>query len=149
MATIRKEFHLTTAIADVWDALRDFYAVHERLAPGFVTALEKEAGARVITFANGAVAREVLVGIDEDHRRLAYTIPSEQLTYHGATAQLFPDAKGGCHFVWITDVLPDGMAPYISAQMDEGVKAMAATFHNENHASENNTIISNRPKSTR
>lgn len=128
MATIRKDFHLSNALEDVWDALRDFYAVHERLAPGFVTALEKEDGARLLTFANGAVAREVLVGIDDDNRRLAYTIPSERLTYHGATAQLFEDAKGGCRFVWITDVLPDDMAPYISAQMDEGVKAMVTAF---------------------
>lgn len=123
MATIRKDFHLNAAPEDVWDALRDFYAVHERLAPGFLTALEKQPGARVVTFANGSVAREVLVSIDDDHRRLVYTIPSDRLEYHGASAQVFPEEKGS-RFVWITDLLPDAMAPYISAQMDEGVKAM-------------------------
>lgn len=125
MATIRKDFRLNAPIEDVWDALRDFYAVHERLAPGFLTALEKEPGARVLTFANGSVAREVLVAIDDDNRRLVYTIPSERLTYHGASAQIFPDGAG-CRFVWITDLLPDAMAPYIGAQMDEGVAAMTA-----------------------
>ena len=124
MASIRKEFHLNAAIEDVWDALRDFYAVHERLAPGFLTALERQPGARVLTFANGSVAREVLVSIDDDHRRLVYTIPSDRLEYHGASAHALPDGKAGCRFVWITDVLPDAMAPHISAQMDEGVKAM-------------------------
>jgi len=128
MATIRKDFHLTAAVADVWDALRDFYAVHERLAPGFVTALEKEAGARVLTFANGTTAREVLVGMDEDHRRLAYTIPSERFVHHSASAEVQPASDGGCRFIWITDVLPETIAPYISAQMDEGVKAMKKAF---------------------
>ncbi len=131
MATIRKEFHLNTAIEDVWDALRDFYAVHERIAPGFLTALERQPGARVVTFANGSVAREVLVSIDDDHRRLVYTIPSDRLEYHGASAQVFPDGKGGCRFVWLTDVLPDAMAPYISAQMEEGVKVMAKTLERQ------------------
>ncbi|HEY4126211.1 MAG TPA: SRPBCC family protein [Rhizomicrobium sp.] len=124
MASIVKDFHVNAPIEDVWDALRDFYAVHERLAPGFLTAVEKEPGARVVRFANGSVAREVLVSIDDDHRRLVYTIPSERLQYHGASAQVFPDGKTGCRFVWITDLLPDAMAPYVSAQMDEGVKAM-------------------------
>jgi carbon monoxide dehydrogenase subunit G len=135
MAIVRKEFHLNAPIEEVWDALRDFYAVHERLAPGFLTALEKEPGARVVTFANGSVAREVLVGLDEDHRRLVYTIQSERLAYHGASAQLFPDGKAGCRFVWITDVLPDAMAPYISAQMDEGAAVMARTLEEGKNSS--------------
>jgi len=131
MASVVKDFHVNAPVEDVWDALRDFYAVHERLAPGFLTAMQKEEGARILTFANGSVAREVLVSIDDDRRRIVYTIPSERLAYHGASAQVFPDGKG-CRFVWITDLLPDAMAPYISAQMDEGVKAMTAKL--EAHA---------------
>ena len=127
MASIRKEFHLNAPTEEVWDALRDFYAVHERLAPGFLIALEREPGARVLTFFDGSVAREVLVSIDDEHRRLVYTIPSERLTYHGASAQVFADEKG-CRFVWITDLLPDAVATHISGQMDEGVKAMKAKF---------------------
>jgi hypothetical protein len=130
MATIRKEFHLNASIEDVWDALRDFYAVHERLAPGFLTALQREPSARVLTFFDGSVAREVLVSIDDEQRRLVYTIPSERLQYHGASAQVFADGKG-CRFVWITDLLPDAAAPYISGQMDEGVKAMRAKLEAE------------------
>jgi len=127
VASIRKEFHLNASVEEVWDALRDFYAVHERLAPGFLTALEREPGARVLTFFDGSVAREVLVSIDDEHRRLVYTIPSERLSYHGASAQVFADGKG-CRFVWITDLLPDAVATHISGQMDEGVKAMKAKF---------------------
>jgi carbon monoxide dehydrogenase subunit G len=130
MASIVKDFHVNAPVEEVWDALRDFYAVHERLAPGFLTAMQREDDARVLTFANGSVAREVLVSVDDDRRRIVYTIPGERLAYHGASAQVFADGEG-CRFVWITDLLPDAMAPYISAQMDEGVKAMTAKLESE------------------
>ena len=56
MATIRKEIALDARPDDVWAALRDFHAVHERLAPGFVTESRPDGDARIVTFANGAVA---------------------------------------------------------------------------------------------
>lgn len=124
MATIRKEFSLRSKPEQVWDALRDFPAVHERLAPGFVLETRMDGDTRVVTFANGSVARETLVAIDEDNRRLAYMIRSERLTHHNASAQVIAQGDDKCRFVWITDVLPDAIAPYISSQMDLGVEAM-------------------------
>ena len=53
------------AAADVWDALRDVGALHTRLAVGFVTDGRMEPGARVVTFANGVVARELIVAVDD------------------------------------------------------------------------------------
>jgi len=128
MATIRKEFSLHRNAEQVWDALRDFPAVHERLAPGFVIDTKMDGDTRVVTFANGSVARETLVTIDEDNRRLAYMIRSERLTHHNASAQVFALGGDECRFVWITDVLPDEIAPYISTQMDLGVEAMKKAF---------------------
>ena len=128
MATIRKEFSLHRNAAQLWDALRDFPAVHERLAPGFVIDTKMDGDTRVVTFANGSVARETLVTIDEDDHRLAYTIRSERLTHHNASAQVFALGGDECRFVWITDVLPDEIAPYISTQMDLGVEAMKKAF---------------------
>jgi hypothetical protein len=37
---------------------------HTRFAPGFVTSATLEEGARVVTFANGVVARELIVDVD-------------------------------------------------------------------------------------
>jgi hypothetical protein len=128
MATIRKEFSLNVGAEQVWDALRDFGAVHERLVPDFVLDTKLDGDARIITFANGTIARETLVAIDEDARRLAYMIRSERLTHHNASAQVFEYGDGVCRFVWITDVLPDGIAPYISSRMDLGAAAMQRNF---------------------
>ena len=125
MATVYKEFVVEAGAAQVWDALRDFNAVHTRLAPGFLTACTIDAeGARILTFANGLVAREVLVGIDEAHRRLAYTVTGGNATHHHATAQVFEEGEGRSRFVWITDVLPDEHARPIAAMMDQGVLVM-------------------------
>jgi hypothetical protein len=37
---------------------------------------------------------------------------------------VFAESDGRTRFVWITDVLPNEIAPYIDAQMDQGALAM-------------------------
>ncbi len=124
MATIYKEFTVEAGVDRVWDALRDFGAVHQRLAPGFVTDCKVEEGARVVTFANGLVARELLVGIDESARRLCYSAVGGKATHHNASAQLFAEGPGRTRFVWITDVLPNELAGFIDAMMEQGAGVM-------------------------
>jgi hypothetical protein len=130
VASIRKQIALPLPAAEVWDALADFYAVHIRVAPGFLTGLVVEDGARVVTFANGSVAREVLVSCDQEHRRLVYTIPSERMSAHSASFQVL-DAEDGCEVIWITDVLPNDLAPYIDGQMSQGAEVMRRTLAGE------------------
>ena len=129
MATIYKEFIVEADAGQVWDALRDFGAVHTRLAPGFLTGCELDGkGARIVSFANGLVARELLVGTDEANRRLAYTITGGKASHHHASAQVFTLGEGRSRFVWITDVLPDEFAAYIAPMMDQGGAAMKKTL---------------------
>jgi hypothetical protein len=129
MSTIYKEFIVEADAARVWDALRDFNAVHVRLAPGFLTGCTIDAeGARVLTFANGLVAREVPVGIDDTHRQLAYTVAGGKASHHHASAQVFTEGPGRSRFVWITDVLPDAMAAYVEPMMVQGAAAMKAAL---------------------
>ena len=87
MATICKEILIDAPPEQVWDALRDFGALHERLVPGFVVAAELHGDVRVITFFNGAVAQERLVASDDASRRLAYTVIDGPLnaTHHNAS----------------------------------------------------------------
>ena len=125
MATIRKEMYLSAPLERVWDALADFQHVHTRLAPGFVVDSKPDGDtARVITFSNGSVVKETLVTCDEEHHRLAYVVSSDRIVHHNASAEILADGPGRCRFVWTTDVLPNELAPYIDAQMDEGAKAM-------------------------
>lgn len=124
MATIYKEFELNVDAERVWDALRDFYRVHERLVPGFVTRCVAEPGARQITFANGLTARELLVGMSDSQRRVSYASVGGRATHHQASAQVFPVTASRCRFVWITDVLPDELAAPIEAMMEQGSAIM-------------------------
>ena len=129
MATIRKIIELNAPATQVMDALADFHHVHTRLAPGFVTDSKPDGNdARIVTFANGSIAREKLVTLDRAGRRLCYTIASERMTHHNASAELIPDGASKCRFVWTTDVLPDALASYIDQQMTDGAAVMKRTL---------------------
>jgi hypothetical protein len=130
MATVRKEIRLDARLEDAWDALRDFHAVHERLVPGFVVESRPDGDdARIVTFFNGAVAREICVGVDETAHRLAYHIPHglPGCTHHSASAEVIADGAG-CRFVWITDVLPDDLVGSIEPMMERGATVLKATL---------------------
>jgi hypothetical protein len=129
MATIRREIPIAAAPDAVWDAIRDFGGVHTRLAPGFVIDTKLEEGpTRVVTFANGLVARELIVSVEEDARRLAYSIVGGAPTHHNASFQVFAGGAGGTNLVWLADLLPDDVAPRVAAMMDQGAKAMQAAL---------------------
>ena len=128
MTTVYREFMVEADVNQVWDALRDFGAVHQRLAPGFVTDCRLEEGGRIVTFANGLVARELLVGLDESARRLCYSVAGGKATHHQASAQVFAEGENRTRFVWITDVLPAELAGFIDAMMAQGVEAMKRTL---------------------
>jgi hypothetical protein len=129
MASIRKELHLNESASKVWDALADFHNVHTRLAPGFVTNSTPDGDrARIITFSNGSIVKETLVTCDAQRRRLAYVVGSERITHHNASAEIVSDGNDQCRLIWITDVLPDELAPYIESQMSEGALAMKAAL---------------------
>jgi len=99
MASIQKNIIIDARPEDVWDALRDFGALHTRLVPGFVTDTKLDGDARIVTFANGTVAREVLVDSDDNKRRLVYAIKSDRLTQHSASAQVFAESDGRSRLV--------------------------------------------------
>jgi uncharacterized protein YndB with AHSA1/START domain len=124
MASIHKEIVIDAAPADVWDALRDFGALHTRLVPGFVTDTRLDGDARIVTFGNGTVARELLVDCNDERRRLVYAIVSERIKQHSASAQVFPEGDHRTRFVWIADVLPHEFASYMEGQMELGLAAM-------------------------
>ncbi len=128
MASIHKDIPIDASPDDVWDAVRDFGAVHQRLAPGFVTDARLEGHARIVTFHNGNVAREVLVDCDDTRRRLVYAIIGERVRHYNASVQVAPDGEARTWMTWIVDVLPNEIAAYISDQMDLSVLAMQKTL---------------------
>ena len=131
MASIYKEISLDARPEDVWAAVRDYGAVHQRVAPGFVTDCRLEGDSRIVTFANGNVAQERLVTVDEARMRLVYAVVSPRVRQHSASIQVFDDGEGRSRVVWIADVLPDEIGPYIDSQMDLGALAMQKQFRRD------------------
>lgn len=130
MATIIEETVVDAPAEEVWAALRDFGAVHTRLAPGFVVDAHVDGDVREVTFANGAVARELLVGRDEGARRLAYAVIESglPLRHHNASASVVAEGAHRSRFVWVTDVLPDEVAPVVAGMMAQGIEVMRRTL---------------------
>lgn len=128
MASILKEI-LVNAPADVvWSAIRDVGAVHERLVPGLVTAVQPEDGARVVTFANGIVVRERIISIDDGARRFAYSAVGGRTQHHNASMQVVPDGESCSRVLWYTDFLPDEAAGPVRALVDHGSVIMKQTL---------------------
>ena len=128
MASIHKDIPIDARPEDVWAAVRDFGAVHRRLAPGFVTDTRLDGDARIVTFHNGTLARELLVDCDDARRRLVYAIVGERAKHYSASVQVTADGEARTRMTWIVDVLPNEIAPYIAGQMDLAVLAMQKTL---------------------
>lgn len=128
MASIRKEIPIAARAEDVWAAVRDVGAVHQRLAPGFVLDTRLDNDARIVTFANGLVARELLVAVDDETRRVAYAVVGGRMTHHNASMQVFAEGEGRCRLVWIADLLPHDMAGPIGAMVEQGSAVMKQTL---------------------
>lgn len=128
MASIHEEIRIDTAPEHVWAALRDYGAVHTRLAPGFVTDTRLDGDARIVTFVNGMVARERIVDVDDKGRRLVWAVVEGRLTHHNGSLQVFPDGDGASRLVWIADLLPNELAGTVGAMMAHGMGVMKRTL---------------------
>jgi carbon monoxide dehydrogenase subunit G len=123
MASIHRDIPIDARPEDVWAAVRDFGAVH-RLAPGFVRDAQLDGDARVVTFANGTVARELLVDCDDTRRRLVYAVISERVKHYSASVRVAADGETRARLIWTVDLLPNDIAPHIVSQMDQAALAM-------------------------
>ena len=133
MASIREEIHIDVPPNQVWEALRDVGALHTRLVPGFVTDTRMDGDTRIVTFGNGMVAREEIVGIDDQRRRLAWAIVDPPFRHYSGVAWVEPDINGGTRFVWTADVLPNELAKQVETMMVAGIQVIKKTQEASHH----------------
>jgi hypothetical protein len=128
MASIRKQIKIDTDPAVAWDALRDYGALHTRLARGFVVDTQLEGPDRIVTFAGGGVRRERLIDLDDADCRLCWSMVDGPFTHHNGVHQVFPTEDGKTLFVWTADFLPDDAAGGAAERMDIGLAAIKRTL---------------------
>lgn len=122
MASIRKEILIQASLECVWEALKDVGALHTRLVPGFVVDTSLEPGARVVTFGNGQVVRELIVDVCDAEHRVAWAIVDPPFQHYSASAQVHEEERrGACRFVWRADLLPDDLADEVARMMEQGL----------------------------
>lgn len=127
MATLRRQLALNASSPSVWSAIRDFGAVHTRVAPGFLSKLAMDNGDRIVTFFNGLVARERLITVDDENCRLVYAVVEGRPSHYNAAVEVFPEGDGS-RLVWTIDILPDELAPTIGEMMDHAAGFMKKTL---------------------
>ena len=127
MATLHKEIHIEARAEVIWDAARDVGALHTRLVPGFVVDTQLEGNARIVTFGNGMVVRELIISVDDQRRRLAWTAIGGRTTHYNAVLEVLAD-RSGTRVVWTIDLLPDEMAEPVAAMQENGLAAMKETL---------------------
>ena len=127
MAAITKQIIIAVAPEQAWDAVRDWGAVHQRLCPGVLIDCVVEGETQIVTFA-GIVARELIVAVDDEARRLVWSVVgSALLTHHNGAMQVLADGEGS-RIVWTADLLPHTAAERAAGFMEVGCAAMKATL---------------------
>ena len=69
------------------------------------------------------VVHERIVDVDDDARRLAYTVVDGPFTHHHATFAVTAEPDGTSVLTWVSDLLPDDVAPMVEDLMDQGAAA--------------------------
>ena len=133
MASIHQEVLIEAQPDAVWDAVRDVGAAHLRVAPGFLTGCRMDdtpgaPRARIVSFANGLVARELIVDVDDTARRLVWAVVGGRMTHHNASMQISAEGPRHTRVVWIADLLPDELAGPVGAMIEQGLAAMQTTL---------------------
>lgn len=127
MASVTKEIVIRVGAEVAWARIRDFGGALS-LAPGFLLDCRLDGDARVVTFKNGRVARELLVDIDDKARRLVYAEPTEPFITRNASLQVLAEEDDRCRVIWIIDVLPHKFAELMRTNMEEALAIMRRTL---------------------
>jgi hypothetical protein len=127
MASVRREILIFARPEEVWAGLRDFGGA-QRLCPDLLVDCRLEEDARVVTFVDGRVARELLVDIDDEFRRVVYAEPAGKFITRNGALQVFTVGENCSRVVWINDLLPNDLATLIDSNMEKGLASMKATL---------------------
>ncbi|MGC0380122.1 SRPBCC family protein [Streptomyces sp. SAI-129] len=131
MASIVKEAVIEASADDVWAVIGDFAEGPPRIAPGYVVATRLAAAdVRVVTFADGVVARERLIALDHAARRIVWSVIGDTVrpAHDNASFQVVAESDTRTRLVWIHDVLPDELAKSVAEAMDGGLAVIRETL---------------------
>jgi hypothetical protein len=123
MATIWCEKELSVPAERAWAALRRVDMAHSLFSPVLVDCA-MDGDIRTVTFANGLIVCERIITVDEQRRRVAYSVIGGRFEIHASSMSILPINEKTCRFVWISDFLPDDRAGTVQALVEQGSSAL-------------------------
>ena len=130
MATIWWEEPVAAPAERAWAALRRVEQAHLLFSPVLVGA-EMEGDIRTVTFANGLVARERVITVDEQRRRVVYSVLGNNFEHHSASMTIQPVDEVSCRFIWVSDFLPDARIQAVQPLVEQGSRALAKNIKDD------------------
>lgn len=124
MASIWWEESVSVSADAAWQALRRPEQAHAVFAPVLV-GCTVVGGVRTVTFGNGLIAEERIVDIDDERRRISYTVMGDTFDHHSASMQLVAVDAATCLFVWVSDFLPAERKDMVLPLVKQGARALA------------------------
>ncbi|HEY9603083.1 MAG TPA: SRPBCC family protein [Allocoleopsis sp.] len=130
MGSICEDILIARTPEDVWDAIRDVGNVHRRLVRDQVVDATMDGDVRILTFSSGGMARELIVAVDEEARRMAYSVIGGPmpLTHHHASFQVFSAGEKNSRLVCITDFLPNELVEEVRLRVERLARTMKQTL---------------------
>ena len=127
MASGKSEVSIEKNPDDIWKLIREFGALADYM-PG-VESCTLDGDVRTLQMM-GIEIKEQLRGIDDDTRRLTYSVvesPMTNMVSHEATIAI--DAEGsGAHVTWSVDVEPADLLPIFQGAYDNAVAGLKTKF---------------------
>lgn len=117
MATINLQTTLKVSPNDLWARVKDVGAISDLL--DVITDSSLDGHVRSCTMANGAQLDETILSIDDEHRRVAYSITTSPfpIEVHASSMQVSDAGRGKSTFQWITDIKPDELADTLAPML--------------------------------
>lgn len=128
MASIHLETEPAVAPEQQWATVRNVGGLSGML--NIIAESSLDGDQRTCTMADGAVLSETILAVDDDNRRVAYTITESPfpIEAHAASMQVFDAGNGRSTFRWITDLKPDALADGLGPMLAGAVSGMEEQF---------------------
>ncbi len=127
MATIVRDFIVGADPARAWAAVADVGAVNRLIT--FLGTVTVDGDRRSCSLGEQGALHELIVSVDHEHRRFAYTMQDSPFGFehHHASMQVIP-SDTGTRFVWTTDFKPDTLVDAVTPAIDAGVESIKASL---------------------
>ena len=84
------------------------------------TKIESGGDVRVVTFEDGLVLRERIIALDDESRRLVWSVVDGPFDHHNAIVEVTGD-DSQCQVTWSADLLPNELVETVTAIMERGL----------------------------